>query len=40
MLVDPISLATLGGAIALIGGLLGSSIGLGIAGSAGAATHQ
>jgi len=38
MLIDPISLATLGGAVALIGGLLGSSIGLGIAGSAGAAT--
>lgn len=38
MIIDPTSLATLGGAIALGGGLLGSSIGMGIAGSAGAAT--
>lgn len=38
MLFDPASLATLGGAIALIGGLIGSSIGIGIAGSAGVAT--
>jgi len=38
MLFDPASLATFGGAIALAGGLLGSSIGIGIAGSAGAAT--
>ena len=38
MLFDPASLATLGGALALIGGLIGSSIGIGIAGSAGVAT--
>ncbi len=38
MLFDPASLATLGGAVALIGGLIGSSIGIGIAGSAGVAT--
>ena len=38
MLIEPTSLATLGGAIALAGGLIGSSIGVGIAGSAGAAT--
>ena len=38
MLFDPASLAALGGAIALIGGLIGSSIGIGIAGSAGTAT--
>jgi V/A-type H+-transporting ATPase subunit K len=38
MLFDPAALATFGGAIALAGGLLGSSIGIGIAGSAGAAT--
>ena len=38
MLFDPASLATLGGALALIGGLVGSSIGIGIAGSAGVAT--
>ena len=38
MLFDPASLATLGGAVALIGGLIGSSIGIGIAGSAGIAT--
>ena len=38
MIIDPVSLAVLGGAIALAGGLAGSSIGIGIAGSAGAAT--
>jgi len=38
MIVDPVSLATLGGAIALAGGLLGSSIGIANAGSAGTAT--
>jgi len=38
MLFDPASLAALGGALALIGGLIGSSIGIGIAGSAGVAT--
>jgi len=38
MLISPESLAILGGAIALAGGLAGSSIGIGIAGSAGAAT--
>ncbi|MEA1872385.1 MAG: ATPase [Chloroflexota bacterium] len=38
MLIDPVSLAVIGGAIALAGGLAGSSIGIGIAGSAGAAT--
>jgi len=38
MLFDPAALATLGGALALIGGLIGSSIGIGIAGSAGTAT--
>ena len=38
MLFDPASLATLGGAVALIGGLIGSSIGIGIAGAAGVAT--
>ncbi|MBA7504164.1 V-type sodium ATPase subunit K [subsurface metagenome] len=38
MLIEPTSLATLGGAIALGGGLIGSSIGIGIAGSAAAAT--
>ncbi|MFC2019046.1 ATPase [Chloroflexota bacterium] len=38
MLFDPASLATFGGALALLGGLVGSSIGIGIAGSAGAAT--
>ena len=38
MLFDPVSLAALGGALALIGGLIGSSIGIGIAGSAGTAT--
>ncbi len=38
MLISPESLAVLGGAIALGGGLAGSSIGLGWAGSTGAAT--
>ena len=38
MLFDPAALATIGAALALIGGLVGSSIGIGIAGSAGAAT--
>jgi len=38
MITDPSSLATLGGAIALGGGALGSSIGIAIAGSAGIAT--
>jgi V/A-type H+-transporting ATPase subunit K len=38
MLLSPTSLATIGGAIALAGGLAGSAIGIGIAGSAGAAT--
>jgi V/A-type H+/Na+-transporting ATPase subunit K len=38
MLISPESLAILGGAIALAGGLAGSAIGIGIAGSAGAAT--
>jgi len=38
MLFDPASLATLGGVLALVGGLIGSSIGIGIAGSAGTAT--
>jgi len=38
MLIDPVSLAVIGGAIALAGSLAGSSIGIGIAGSAGAAT--
>jgi len=37
MIVDSASLATLGGGIALAGGLIGSSWGIGIAGSAGAA---
>ncbi|MBT9159589.1 MAG: V-type sodium ATPase subunit K [Dehalococcoidia bacterium] len=37
MLISPESLAILGGAIALAGGLAGSSIGIGWAGSAGAA---
>ncbi len=37
MLMSPESLAILGGAIALAGGLAGSSIGIGWAGSAGAA---
>jgi V/A-type H+-transporting ATPase subunit K len=38
MLISPESLAVIGGAIALAGGLAGSSIGIGIAGSAGIAT--
>jgi V/A-type H+-transporting ATPase subunit K len=38
MLVSPESLAIIGGAIALAGGLAGSAIGIGTAGSAGAAT--
>jgi V/A-type H+-transporting ATPase subunit K len=38
MLIDPVSLAVIGGAIALAGALAGSAIGIGIAGSAGAAT--
>ncbi len=38
MLFEPQSLATIGAALALIGGLVGSSIGIGIAGSAGTAT--
>ncbi len=38
MLLDPASVATLGGGIALAGGLVGSSIGIAIAASAGAAT--
>jgi len=38
MITDPISLATLGGAIALAGGVIGSSIGIANAASAGVAT--
>ena len=38
MLFDPTALATFGGVLALVGGLIGSSIGIGIAGSAGTAT--
>ena len=38
MLIDPVSLAIIGGAITLAGALAGSAIGIGIAGSAGAAT--
>ena len=38
MTFDPTSLATLGGALALIGGLVGSSIGIAKAASAGTAT--
>jgi V/A-type H+-transporting ATPase subunit K len=38
MLTDPASLATIGGGIALAGGLIGSAIGIAIAASAGAAT--
>lgn len=38
MVIDPQALAIIGGALALAGGLAGSSIGVGIAGSAGAAT--
>jgi len=37
MLVDPVSVATLGGGIALAGGLAGSAIGISIAASAGTA---
>jgi V/A-type H+-transporting ATPase subunit K len=37
-MVDPISLATAGGEIGLLGGLIGSAIGIAIAGCAGAAT--
>lgn len=37
MLTDPASLATIGGGIALAGGLIGSAIGIAIAASAGAA---
>jgi len=36
--MDPAALAIIGGAIGLAGGLAGSAIGIGIAGSAGAAT--
>jgi len=38
MIIDPISLAVLGGALALAGGLAGSSKGIATAASAGAAT--
>ncbi|MCK5434753.1 MAG: hypothetical protein KAI42_05700 [Dehalococcoidales bacterium] len=38
MLFDSASLAAIGGVLALVGGLIGSSIGIGIAGSAGTAT--
>jgi len=38
MLISPEALAVIGGAIALAGGLAGSAIGIGTAGSAGAAT--
>ncbi|GAG08786.1 unnamed protein product, partial [marine sediment metagenome] len=38
MTVNPESLATLGGSLALAGGLLGSAIGIAIAASAGLAT--
>jgi V/A-type H+-transporting ATPase subunit K len=38
MIIDSASLATLGGGIALAGGLIGSAIGIAIAASAGAAT--
>lgn len=38
MIFDPTALATLGGALALIGGLVGSSIGIAKAASAGTAT--
>ena len=38
MIVDPASLAVLGGAIALAGGLVGSSMGIAIGASAGVAT--
>jgi len=38
MIIDSASLATIGGGIALAGGLIGSAIGIAIAASAGAAT--
>ena len=38
MVADPASLATIGGGIALAGGLLGAAVGIAIAASAGAAT--
>ena len=38
MLIDPLSLAVLGGALALAGGLAGSSVGIARAASAGVAT--
>ncbi len=38
MLIDTVSLAVIGGAIALAGALAGSAMGIGTAGSAGAAT--
>ena len=38
MIVDPASLAVLGGAIALAGGLVGSSMGIAVGASAGVAT--
>ncbi len=38
MVIDPSALAIIGGSLALAGGLAGSAIGVGIAGSAGAAT--
>ena len=38
MLTDPVSLATVGGGIALAGGVIGSAIGIAIAASAGTAT--
>ncbi|MEE8598679.1 MAG: hypothetical protein V3S69_04090 [Dehalococcoidales bacterium] len=38
MLFDSASLAAIGGVLALVGGLIGSSIGIGIAASAGTAT--
>ena len=40
MELDSAALATIGGTLALIGGLIGSSIGIGIAGSAGAASGE
>jgi len=38
MIIDPTSLAVLGGALALAGGLAGSSVGIAVAASAGVAT--
>ena len=38
MVIDPTALAIIGGGLALAGGLAGSAIGVGIAGSAGVAT--